>query len=115
MGSVQVARCLSRKKISSRPSKWTNCSRCKTQSALAIVASIITSWNTAAEKMFGYTATEAIGRLITILMPADRVDEEGTIVERLKPHVTLVTRFRERKKTVTRQNLVTGVMVVLFA
>jgi PAS domain S-box-containing protein len=35
----------------------------------------ITSWNAAAERTFGYTATEAIGQDIAMLVPPDRVDE----------------------------------------
>jgi PAS domain S-box-containing protein len=45
---------------------------------------IITSWNSSAEKMFGYTAQEAIGRHITLIIPADRQDEEKMILERIK-------------------------------
>lgn len=45
---------------------------------------LITSWNQAAERMFGYTAEEAIGRHITLIIPPDRRDEETTIIERLK-------------------------------
>lgn len=45
---------------------------------------IITSWNKAAERIFGYTAAEAIGRHITMLIPPDRLQEEPLIVERLK-------------------------------
>jgi PAS domain-containing protein len=33
---------------------------------------IITSWNKSAEQLFGYTAEEAVGKSITILIPADR-------------------------------------------
>lgn len=45
---------------------------------------IITSWNRSAERLFGYTAAEAIGRPGAILIPLDRHDEEQTILERIK-------------------------------
>jgi PAS domain S-box-containing protein len=45
---------------------------------------IITSWNQSAERLFGYTAAEAIGKPITILIPADRPDEEPRILARLR-------------------------------
>jgi PAS domain S-box-containing protein len=45
---------------------------------------MITSWNKAAERMFGYTAEEAIGRHITLIIPADRRDEEIKILDRLR-------------------------------
>ncbi|MEO5961308.1 MAG: PAS domain S-box protein [Opitutaceae bacterium] len=45
---------------------------------------IITTWNKGAERMFGYAAEEAIGKPVTILIPADRADEEPAILERLK-------------------------------
>jgi PAS domain S-box-containing protein len=44
----------------------------------------ITSWNRAAEQMFGYTAHEAIGRNIIIIVPQDRLDEEADILARLR-------------------------------
>lgn len=45
---------------------------------------VITSWNKAAERVFGHTAEEAIGRNITLIIPPDRRVEETTILERLK-------------------------------
>ena len=45
---------------------------------------IITSWNTGAERIFGYLAEEVIGRSIKILIPPDHQDEEGTILERIR-------------------------------
>jgi len=45
---------------------------------------IITTWNKAAEQIFGYTAEEVIGKPISILIPVDRLNEEFTIIEKLK-------------------------------
>jgi PAS domain S-box-containing protein len=45
---------------------------------------IITSWNKGAERIFGYTAEEAIGRHIFLIIPADRRDEEAMILERVR-------------------------------
>jgi len=43
----------------------------------------ITTWNDAAELLFGYTSEEVIGRPITILIPPDRQTEELSILERI--------------------------------
>jgi PAS domain S-box-containing protein len=45
---------------------------------------VVTSWNAGAERIFGYTEAEAIGRPITILIPAELVDEERQILESVK-------------------------------
>jgi PAS domain S-box-containing protein len=45
---------------------------------------LITSWNRGAERIFGYTAEEAVGRPITIVIPQDRQDEERTILTRIR-------------------------------
>jgi PAS domain S-box-containing protein len=44
---------------------------------------IITTWNLSAERLFGYTAAEAVGRPITILIPEDRLNEEPAILARI--------------------------------
>src|SRR5688572_13585154 len=44
----------------------------------------ITSWNKAAERMFGYTETETIGQSIYLLIPEDRKSEEEMIISHLK-------------------------------
>lgn len=44
----------------------------------------VTSWNNAAERIFGYTAHEMIGNHITKILPPDRLNEETHILERLK-------------------------------
>ena len=46
--------------------------------------SIIQTWNQGAEKIFGYSAAEVIGKSITILIPEDHQDEEPTILARLR-------------------------------
>jgi PAS domain S-box-containing protein len=45
---------------------------------------IITSWNKGAERLFNYTAEEAIGQPITMIIPQDRLDEERMILSRLR-------------------------------
>jgi PAS domain S-box-containing protein len=45
---------------------------------------IIISWNSAAERIFGYSAAEAIGQPITMIIPSDRRAEEKEIMARLK-------------------------------
>ncbi len=45
---------------------------------------IITSWNTGAERIFGYSADEMIGQPVSKLIPADRINEEPDILARLR-------------------------------
>jgi PAS domain S-box-containing protein len=45
---------------------------------------IVTSWNSAAERLFGYTAEEVIGRSISILAPPDRENEMLAHLERIR-------------------------------
>jgi len=45
---------------------------------------VITSWNRGAQRVFGYSAEEVIGRPITIVIPQDRRDEERTILTRIR-------------------------------
>lgn len=45
---------------------------------------IIMSWNDGAKRIFGYTADEAVGRPITIIIPDELIDEEAEILERIR-------------------------------
>jgi PAS domain S-box-containing protein len=45
---------------------------------------IIRSWNRAAERLFGYTAEEAVGHPITLIIPPERVQEEQEILQKLR-------------------------------
>ena len=60
---------------------------------------IVLTWNTAAERMFGYTADETIGRSILILVPPDRRHEELMIIEQVKAgkQVQQIETLRRRK------------------
>jgi PAS domain S-box-containing protein len=45
---------------------------------------IIVSWNTGAQKIYGYTEAEAVGKPISMLVPPELPDEENKILEMLK-------------------------------
>ncbi|TLY24417.1 MAG: PAS domain S-box protein [Nitrospirae bacterium] len=45
---------------------------------------IVISWNSGAERIFGYTAEEVLGQPVTMLIPPDRLDEEPPIIDRLR-------------------------------
>jgi PAS domain S-box-containing protein len=48
------------------------------------LAGVIESWNAAAERLFGYTAEQAVGRHISLVIPPDRIAEEDRIIASLK-------------------------------
>ncbi|HYO64261.1 MAG TPA: PAS domain S-box protein, partial [Pyrinomonadaceae bacterium] len=45
---------------------------------------VIRSWNPGAERLYGYTAEEAVGQSVTMLIPDDRPDEEPRILEKIR-------------------------------
>jgi len=50
---------------------------------------IIVTWNPAAERVFGYSAEDAIGRSIRIIIPNDRQQEEDRVLERIRAGQTV--------------------------
>ncbi|WP_162996536.1 PAS domain S-box protein [Mucilaginibacter celer] len=59
---------------------------------------VITSWNNAAQRLFGYTEEEIIGKHITILIPEERHDEEQLIISKIKANER-VEHFETVRKT----------------
>jgi PAS domain S-box-containing protein len=59
----------------------------------------ILSWNAAAERMFGYTAAEAVGQSIRIIIPVDRQNEEDFLLTRIRAGKSIrhYETFRRRK------------------
>src|SRR5262249_16769502 len=60
---------------------------------------IVKSWNAAAERIFGYTAAEAVGQSIRLIIPSDRLGEEDEVLRRIAPgqSVTHFETVRVRK------------------
>jgi PAS domain S-box-containing protein len=60
---------------------------------------VITSWNGGAERLYGYTAAEAVGRPISLLIPPDRPNEMTRILQRLErgDHIEPYETVRMRK------------------
>lgn len=48
------------------------------------LAGVVRSWNKGAERVFGYTSEEMIGRSITTVIPPERLSEEASIVGRVR-------------------------------
>ncbi len=68
----------------------------------------ITSWNAAAERIYGYTAEEAIGQPIAMLVPADEMEELATFFDRIRRGGRI-----ERVETVRRRKDGTRIDVAL--
>lgn len=61
---------------------------------------IIQSWNTGAERVYGYAADEVIGRSISLLCPANRLDEVPAMLDRIArgEHVRNVETVQQRRR-----------------
>jgi PAS domain S-box-containing protein len=73
-------------------------------------AGVITSWNPAAERLFGYSSVEILGQSGGLLVPADRADELITILARIGAgqHVEHLKTVRVRKDGTEFQALLTA-------
>ncbi len=63
----------------------------------------ILEWNAAAERMYGYSAAEAVGRPVAMLVPPDRMGEDQRLIERVRagePVSALHTRRRRHDGTI---------------
>lgn len=59
---------------------------------------IITSWNGAAQRLFGYTEDEIVGKHVTVLIPEDRYDEEEMIINKIRANER-IEHFETIRKT----------------
>jgi two-component system sensor histidine kinase/response regulator len=59
---------------------------------------VVKTWNPAAQQMFGFTADEMIGRSITRIIPSDRLDEEVSILARMRRNERIIHFETERKR-----------------
>ena len=67
---------------------------------------VIQSWNAAAERLFGYTAEQAVGRHISLVIPPDRIAEEDEIVANLRAGTRIEHFETERLRSDGRRILV---------
>ena len=47
------------------------------------LSGVVFAWNRAAERLFGYSASEMIGQSLTVIFPPDRIEEEAFILGRI--------------------------------
>jgi PAS domain S-box-containing protein len=86
IGASKIARDITERKKVDDVNAWLAAVVQSSQDAIIskTMDGIVTSWNGAAQKLFGYTQDEMVGESITKLIPEDRVDEEAQILARLR-------------------------------
>ncbi len=101
-GASLVARDITERLRNQRESHWLAAIVASADEAILSkdLTGLITSWNAGAERIFGYTADEAVGRPVTMLIPANRQNEEPHILEQIRrgekiEHYETVRRHRD--------------------
>jgi diguanylate cyclase (GGDEF)-like protein/PAS domain S-box-containing protein len=86
IGASKIARDITQKVKLEASARLSNAILCSTDDAVVSKSlnGIVTSWNLAATKIFGYTADEMLGHSVQVLLPPDRQDEERFILEKVR-------------------------------
>lgn len=86
IGASKVARDITRQVVLEQQSLQFKAIVTSTEDAIIskTLDGFIQTWNPAAEKMFGYSAAEAVGQHITLLFPADRIYEEEKLMRAIR-------------------------------
>jgi PAS domain S-box-containing protein len=86
VGASKVARDISEKQQADALRAWLAAVVDSSDDAIVskTLEGVITSWNRGAERVFGYTAAEAIGQHIFLIIPEDRREEEEEVLARLR-------------------------------
>ena len=86
IGTFEIARDPTRVRRAQRDSQYLSAIVDSSDDAIVSkdLNGIVTSWNAAAERMFGYSATEMTGRSIRTIIPGDRQEEEDNVLSRIR-------------------------------
>ena len=75
-----------------------------------VLAGIITSWNNGAEKIYGYSTSEAIGRNINFLIPKNYPDDTKLLLDKVRNHIKV---FNHETKRLTKDGKIIDVSITV--
>ncbi|HYD18511.1 MAG TPA: PAS domain S-box protein [Patescibacteria group bacterium] len=86
IGASKIARDITQARIAERVSAHLGAIISSSDDAIVSknLDGIVTSWNPAAERIFGWTEAEMVGNSITTIIPKDRLDEEYVILKKIQ-------------------------------